>query len=133
MTVMRERLCLAALRIVAIHAAKLDALLVSSLSNIRYLTGFSGSSALLVVTAADALLLTDFRYSIQANAEVNGVTRVIIEPTSLWSRLWAELPAMHEIETHCVRGLAQRHRHAGIFSGLPIRPQGGAAWQGVRR
>jgi Xaa-Pro aminopeptidase len=53
MTAARERR-LAALRI-AINAAKLDALLVSSLPNIRYLTGFSGSSALLVVSATDAL------------------------------------------------------------------------------
>jgi Xaa-Pro aminopeptidase len=34
----------------AITAAHLDGLLVTSLPNIRYLTGFSGSSALLFVT-----------------------------------------------------------------------------------
>jgi Xaa-Pro aminopeptidase len=124
MTAARERR-LAALRI-AIHAAKLDALLVSSLSNIRYLTGFSGSSALLVVTAADALLLTDFRYSIQANAEVNGVARVIIEATSLWSRLWAELPAMDEVETLAFESAHVTHAD---FQRLVEPPQGGARWQ----
>jgi Xaa-Pro aminopeptidase len=39
-----------------------DALLVSNLTNIRYLTGFTGSNALLVVRPDDAIFLTDFRY-----------------------------------------------------------------------
>ena len=39
-------------------AAHLDGLLLTGLSNIRYLTGFSGSSALLVVTVAALLLPT---------------------------------------------------------------------------
>ena len=43
-------------------SAELDALLVSAPPNARYLTGFSGSSSLLVVSQADAVLLTDFRY-----------------------------------------------------------------------
>ncbi|MFM8780054.1 MAG: aminopeptidase P family N-terminal domain-containing protein, partial [Gemmatimonadota bacterium] len=42
-----------------------DAMLVSALPNIRYLTGFSGSNALLLVTADGATLLTDFRYATQ--------------------------------------------------------------------
>jgi Xaa-Pro aminopeptidase len=124
MTAARERR-LAALRI-AINAAKLDALLVSSLSNIRYLSGFSGSSALLLVTATDALLLTDFRYSIQANVEAGGVARVIIESTSLWSRLWAELPAMHEVETVAFESAHVTHAD---FQRLVEPPQGGARWQ----
>ena len=52
---------LAALR-ASLAVAQLDALLVTSLPNIRYLTGFSGSNALLVVASGDAVLLTDFRY-----------------------------------------------------------------------
>jgi len=43
-----------------------DALLVTSLTNVRYLTGFTGSAGVLVVTAADALLVTDGRYTEQA-------------------------------------------------------------------
>jgi len=40
-----------------------DALVVVSLPNIRYLTNFAGSAAVLVVTRAQLYLLTDFRYS----------------------------------------------------------------------
>src|ERR1019366_2543449 len=43
-----------------------DGLVVSSLTNIRYLTGFTGSAGLLVVLADDAVLITDGRYGVQA-------------------------------------------------------------------
>ena len=40
----------------------LDALIVTSLPNILYLTNFSGSSAIVVLTADRLLFITDFRY-----------------------------------------------------------------------
>ncbi|MCM0083673.1 aminopeptidase P family protein [Geomonas sp. Red32] len=49
-----------------------DLLLVTNLSNIRYLTGFTGSEALLVVSPSEAWFLTDSRYTSQAGAEVKG-------------------------------------------------------------
>ena len=51
-------------------AAGCDALLVSRLVNVRYLTGFSGSAGLLLVRAGDAVLITDGRYGVQASAEL---------------------------------------------------------------
>ncbi len=84
---------IAALR-TSLDASGLDGLLVTALPNIRYLTGFSGSSALLVVTAKDALFLTDFRYATQAPEEVATAAHVVIEATSLWSRLWEILPEL---------------------------------------
>jgi Xaa-Pro aminopeptidase len=49
-----------------------DSLLVTTLPNIRYLTGFSGSAALLLVTETEALLVTDGRYRTQAAEQVEG-------------------------------------------------------------
>src|SRR5437764_12424889 len=72
-------------------AAHVDALLVTGLANVRYLTGFSGSSALLVVTQRDTVLITDFRYQTQAADEVGETARVLIEPQSLWVGLWQQL------------------------------------------
>ena len=74
-------------------AEGLDALLVTSLPNIRYLTGFSGSAALLLANARDLLLVTDFRYQEQAEAEVDGSARVVVERTSAWERLFREAGA----------------------------------------
>lgn len=70
----------------------LDALLVTHLPNIRYLTGFSGSSALLLVCPQGVLLLTDFRYDAQSRAEVGALARVVIDGTGTWERLLQLLP-----------------------------------------
>jgi Xaa-Pro aminopeptidase len=47
-----------------------DALLVTNLTNIRYLTGFTGSAALLLVAADDLVFVTDGRYRDQAGAQL---------------------------------------------------------------
>jgi len=49
---------------------KLDFLLVTHLPNIRYLSGFTGSAAALLVGERGATLFTDGRYIAQARAEV---------------------------------------------------------------
>lgn len=45
---------------------EVDALVVTTLANVRYLTGFSGSAAVLVVTRDLAVLTTDGRYRTQS-------------------------------------------------------------------
>lgn len=57
-----------------IVAQNLDALLVTNLVNVRYLSGFSGTAATCVVTPDDFFFLTDFRYITQAKEEVRGAT-----------------------------------------------------------
>jgi Xaa-Pro aminopeptidase len=46
--------------------ARCEALLISNLVNVRYLTGFSGSAGMLLVRPGDAVLVTDGRYATQA-------------------------------------------------------------------
>jgi Xaa-Pro aminopeptidase len=48
--------------------SNLDALLVSHLPNVRYLTGFSGTSGSLIVSGSRALLVVDFRYAASASS-----------------------------------------------------------------
>jgi len=50
--------------------AGVDALLVTTLANVRYLTGFSGSAGMLAVTPDAALLTTDGRYRTQSAEQV---------------------------------------------------------------
>jgi Xaa-Pro aminopeptidase len=47
-----------------------DALLVTHLPNIRYLCGFSGSAAILLIESPRATLFTDSRYKLQAREEL---------------------------------------------------------------
>jgi Xaa-Pro aminopeptidase len=53
------------------------AFLVTRLPNVRYLTGFSGSNAQLLLTAEDAVLFTDGRYAEQSRRETPDVRREI--------------------------------------------------------
>ena len=46
--------------------------MVTSLIDVRYLTGFTGSSAVLVLVGGKATMFTDGRYRTQAAAEVDG-------------------------------------------------------------
>jgi Xaa-Pro aminopeptidase len=104
-------------------AAHVDALLVTSLANVRYLTGFSGSSALLIVTQRDTLLITDFRYQTQAPEEVGDAARVLIEPQSLWTGLWQQLAQLSGIQ---VIGFESAHLLHRDFQRLM---EAGARWQ----
>jgi Xaa-Pro aminopeptidase len=70
-----------ALRVTA-AAHGLDAVLVTNLLNVRYLTGFTGSNgALLVRTAGDDLFGTDGRYTTQAGIQVPDVELVVDRST----------------------------------------------------
>ena len=60
-----------------------ELLLVSSLPNVHYLTGFSGSAGALLITASKARLFTDSRYDLQAHEEVLGADVTIIKGDSL--------------------------------------------------
>ena len=50
---------------------------VTNLINVRYLTGFTGSNAALLVTESDATLATDSRYEIQAREQVPDLQALI--------------------------------------------------------
>ncbi len=64
----------------------LDFLLVTHLPNIRYLCGFTGSAAALVVSDGGSILFTDGRYRTQAKAEVKDANvkqvKIVIERKS---------------------------------------------------
>jgi len=70
---------------------ELDALLVSNLVNVRWLTGFTGSNAAAVVGGATPRFVTDFRYLTQAAAQLDPIWEREIE-TDLLKRVVAGLP-----------------------------------------
>ncbi len=53
----------------SIAERRLDALLISQPENLRYLSGFTGSSGWLLISEQSAILATDFRYVEQAKEE----------------------------------------------------------------
>jgi Xaa-Pro aminopeptidase len=62
-------------RIMSEHG--LDSLLVTRREDVRYLSGFTGSSGSLLVASGRSCLITDFRYSVQARKETTGITILI--------------------------------------------------------
>lgn len=81
----------------ALRGLRLDAFVVSHLPNIRYLTGFSGSAGLLVVTAQTSSLIVDFRYATAARAllasqpDLHDLLRVVVSVNSFEDTLTAFL------------------------------------------
>lgn len=62
----------------AIAGRRADGLIVSNIKNIRYISGFSGSFAMLVVTQKKSIFLTDFRYVEQAEKETKGFDEIVL-------------------------------------------------------
>jgi len=109
------------------HSAA-DSLLVTSLPNVRYLCGFTGSAGMLLVTPREAVFLTDFRYRIQAAREVRGA-RPVEYPARAWDAVAAQVrrrrirrlgfePQHLTFEAH--RSLAER------LAGTELAPLAGA-------
>ncbi|MGH2752933.1 MAG: M24 family metallopeptidase [Actinomycetota bacterium] len=55
-----------------VDALEIDALLVTDLTNVRYLTGFSGSNGQVLVTESEAYFFSDGRYAARAADLVQG-------------------------------------------------------------
>jgi Xaa-Pro aminopeptidase len=60
----------------AIEEQAVDAMLVTRLTNVRYLTGFTGSNAQAMVSPATSVFFTDGRYTEQSRHEVADLERV---------------------------------------------------------
>lgn len=58
---------------------QVDGLIITSMSNIRYLSGFTGSDGVLVLSSDQLVLLVDGRYTTQAAREVCGIPVVQYE------------------------------------------------------
>jgi Xaa-Pro aminopeptidase len=80
-----------------------DALLVTHGPDVRYLSGFTGSSAAVALVGKKAALFTDGRYTTQAKAEAKGL-RVVIDKRS---------PAVQAVEWMAAKGA----RHCAFDAG----------------
>lgn len=72
-----------------LQSLELDALLVSTPENRRYLSGFTGTAGYLLITSEEAILATDFRYVEQAQGQAPQFEVIKIE--SAWSWLVQQL------------------------------------------
>ena len=61
-------------RALAAHDPGLDALLLTDTGNLGYVSGFTGSTAQILITPTEALFVTDARYTLRARSECPGFT-----------------------------------------------------------
>lgn len=87
-----------------LEAADADAFICFSSPNYRYLSGFTGSLAIVIISHSRAVILSDFRYRTQIAEEVNGY-----EYTEIKGR--AEEAIVHEIEKLKISRLAFEAAH----------------------
>ena len=108
-------------------ALEYNAALVSALPNVRYLSGFTGSNGMLLVTAEQATLFTDSRYTLQAKAEsaASGV-KVIVAKRSLEEAILPRLAKQRRIgfENNRVSYRAWEHLNRSLPLGATLEPLG---------
>ena len=95
--------------------ASLDGLLVTHLPHVRYLTGFSGSNGLCVITKRSECFITDARYRDQAKCEVKRF-RIVTTRKSLFEAAAREATAGRKMR------LGFDGRHLSV-----------AGWQSLRK
>lgn len=106
---------------------RLDAAVVTSLPNVRYLSGFTGSNGLLLVTKRQATLFTDPRYTVQAGTETEGTgVRVVIATKSLEEALRAEVVRRRAIgfENDRISYRMWEHLRGSLRGGATLTPMG---------
>lgn len=74
---------------------ELDAILVTSPYNRRYMTNFTGTAGVAIITQTEALFITDFRYTTQATEEAKEFT--VIEHSGLLLDEIATQLSMHRV------------------------------------
>jgi Xaa-Pro aminopeptidase len=78
----------------------IEALLVTEVNHVRYLSGFSGSNGIVVLAPPKAYFLTDFRYAMQSQKEVKSCQIIIAS-----RQLITELPRLPIFTRHIVVGV----------------------------
>ena len=68
-----------------LRSLDIPAVLITNLTDVRYLSGFTGTTAYMLVDIEKAVFFTDSRYSIQAAEEVS--ENIIVEIVSDYSRI----------------------------------------------
>lgn len=71
-----------------LRSLDIPAVLITNLSDVRYLSGFTGSTAYMLIDLEKAVFFTDGRYSIQAAEEVS--EHIIVEIVKDYSSIYTE-------------------------------------------
>jgi Xaa-Pro aminopeptidase len=127
-------------RLRAALGAQAEAVVVTSLTNVRYLTGFTGSAGMLFVFDGESVLVTDGRYAQQSEEQIRAAgadVRVEVAPAVGQSQLCADLvrqaaPDRLGLEAAHVSWARQRTLATDWFPNVELVPTVGLV-EGLRR
>jgi Xaa-Pro aminopeptidase len=111
----------------ALKPARTNAFLATALPNVRYLTGFTGSNAVLLLTDERALLFTDPRYRTQASRESDCEIRIAKGPLSQEIALAVQRLGLKSVAFERNRiGFEEYQALTAALEGVRLRPLMGA-------
>ena len=108
----------------ALEERELDALLVTNLVNVRYLTGFTGTNGACVVARGERLFVTDFRYVEQSADQVHGYERMTVGRDML-GELAARLGGRVGFDDEDMSVKAHARLAGKVSAGVELVPAGG--------
>jgi Xaa-Pro aminopeptidase len=101
-----------------------DALLVTDIVNIGYLSGFTGSTAMLLITPAQRFFLTDFRYTGQARRQCPAFEIVDISAPDSLNQIFNDRPEIKRVGFESLDATVARldgwKKHAPQVTWIPI-------------
>ena len=114
---------------------KIAALLVTSLPNIYYLTGFRGSAGVALIGSAESILWVDPRYTLQAAEQATGIEVIearggLLKAAAGWIRKKRLGAVGYEDAIFTCRDFALLQRAGGAR--VQLVPAGAPGWQPVR-
>ena len=115
-----------------------DALLVSSLTNIRWLTGFTGSNGWVLITPDEVVLVTDGRYGDQAGAQmaaagVDGRVIVGLSGAAMLDALAAEVSTFASVGFEAAHVTYEQYQRYEVLFTPALVPVGGVVEAERRR
>lgn len=108
-----------------LRAARIEALIITALPNIRFLSGFTGSNGALLVTVDRALLFTDPRYQTQALQESSTEVKVIKGPLIPSLLNWAKRLRLSSLAFEQNRLSFDEYQQLKRAAGIRLKPVAG--------
>lgn len=99
----------------AFDTHKIDALMVTGLMNIRYLSGFTGSNAVILLTKDEQILITDYRYFEQAKQQTNFKVVLHSGHTGHKEKILEEVANQVNTRNISNLGIEERHLSVGFY------------------
>lgn len=98
-----------------LRSLDIPAVLVTNLSDVKYLSGFTGSTAYMLIDLEKAVFFTDGRYSIQSSEEV--AENIVVEIVKDYSKIYTERCAAYKkilLQPSCSINISSKIASSGV-------------------